>query len=62
MRASLSTDVPLERTIEARVGFAIVAIPAAVVAAGALTAVLGDPRLALLSAAVVLGWTRLVGL
>ena len=62
MRASLSTDVPLERTIEARVGLAIVAIPAAVVAAGALTAVLGGPRLALLSAAVVLGWTRLVGL
>jgi hypothetical protein len=44
-----------------RVRVAVVAVPAAAIAAGA-AALPADPRLALLSVAFVLGWTRLVGL
>jgi hypothetical protein len=50
-----------EQPIAARLRVAIVAVPAVAVAAGA-AALAGDSRLALLSVAVVLGWTRLVGL
>lgn len=47
--------------IVARVRLAIFAVPAVALAAGAL-ALSSDPRLALLSVAFILGWTRLVGL
>jgi hypothetical protein len=58
----VSTDARVAEPIGPRVGLAIVAFPAAIFAAGALTAIAFNPRVGLLSCAIVLGWTRLVGL
>jgi hypothetical protein len=61
VRFVVGTDAVPPPAILSRVRHAVLAIPAAAFAAG-LAALAADARLALLSVAFVLGWTRLVGL